>query len=267
MPVRWFNCPAGQVEIAGCLEECPLGVRCLTRPTLLEVSKQREWTGKPSTTQLLNGTMMAWLKLTRDYAIDPKSMAFALLGTRHHERLEEQAKKLGLNAELKLEGEITGILDLLEVENGEVILSDHKTYGSFKVVKCLGLEQVTKGIWRRDPGLVDMIDVELQLNNYRVLLEKEHGLKVDRMQVQITVRDGGLWSATRCGVMENIYLLPVKRLDDDEVVGYFAEKAKNLKIALEHGWVERCNIWESWNGRRCTGYCDVSSYCHEVAQW
>jgi len=92
----------------------------------------RIWTGKPSTTQLLNPTRMEFLKITKDYAITPQERAFALLGTQHHRRLEIIAKKIAeLEAEKKLSDNInTGILDLLEPDNGKWILTDYKTWGS-----------------------------------------------------------------------------------------------------------------------------------------
>lgn len=264
MSLRWFDCDAGRVEVKDCLAGCPLGRRCLTKPTLVEIATEREWTGKASTTQLLNGTALSWLKLTQDYGISPKSRAFALLGTRHHARLEEVAKELGLPTEVKLDGEITGIVDLIEIENGEIVLSDLKTFGSFKVKKCLGLEEVTRGRWWCNPKLVDMLEVELQLNKYRVELEKQLGIIVDRMQIQVTVRDGGLWSATKSGITENMYLIPVSKMADEEVEKYFNKKAKDLGIALACGWTEKCSDWESWSGKRCEKICEVREQCRRI---
>jgi len=62
---------------------------------------------------------MEYLKIKCDYAVNPFESAYALLGTRHHQRLEAVAKRIeGLVAEKKLEADEvaqhSGILDLLE---------------------------------------------------------------------------------------------------------------------------------------------------------
>ena len=120
-PPRFFECPDGITRpIVECLEACPRSDgRCLSLPTLHEIGRSREWGGVPSTTQLLNPTRMEYLKIKCDYAVNPFESAYALLGTRHHQRLEAVAKRIeGLVAEKKLEADEvaqhSGILDLLE---------------------------------------------------------------------------------------------------------------------------------------------------------
>lgn len=266
--LKWFKCPKQHgklIETEKCLEMCEVGQRCLTKPTLAMAAEQRVWAGKPSTTQLIDGTMMVFLKLTKDYAIDPRDNAFAMLGTRHHRQMEDVAKELGIPAEIKLTGEISGICDLLEAEHGEVILSDLKTWGAFRVQKALGMVKVGKGQWECRPETADLLDVELQLNQYRVMVESQLGIHVDRMQVQITVRDGGLIAANSYGITENMYLLPVRMYPDDEVKMYFDTKAQALAQALEQGsWDKLCSSHESWNGKRCTGYCEVRAWCPRI---
>ncbi len=118
-PLKSFICPDGVMrQTSDCLAQCPRKEgRCLSLPTLTELGNAREWTGTPSTTQLLNPTRLEYLKIVHDYAIDPFERAFALLGTRHHRRLELVAKRIeGLYAEKKLglDKDISGVLDLLE---------------------------------------------------------------------------------------------------------------------------------------------------------
>ena len=126
MPLRYLNCPDGvRRHINVCLDKCPRPEgRCLSLPTLISVSRQREWTGKPSTTQLINGTRLAYLQIVHDYAVDPFDRAFALLGTRHHMRLEKVAQTLNALSEEKMDGDDTGILDLLVPD--ETV--DHEAY-------------------------------------------------------------------------------------------------------------------------------------------
>jgi hypothetical protein len=150
MPLKFFICPDNtRIEIAECLKKCPRPEgRCLSLPTLIAVGYTRPWTGKPSTTQLINGTRLSYLQITKDYAIDPFGSAFALLGTRHHRRLEAISRKLNVLSEEKLEGEVSGILDLLTVD--ELVdyeayeLWDYKTSGSYKIAKALGITEVGK---------------------------------------------------------------------------------------------------------------------------
>lgn len=290
MPLKYFDCPDGvRRPVEQCLDKCPRPEgRCVSLPTLISISRQREWTGKPSTTQLINGTRLAYLQLTCDYAVQPKDRAFALLGTRHHMRLEKVAEKVNVLAEEKLGGEDTGILDLLApdetVDYEAYELWDYKTWGSFKVAKALGLVArkipepngecyKTSGKWGKagdpkmvtvfdeDPTEVDMWEVEYQMNNYRLKIE-DVGFPVSRMFIQATVRDGGTIVAANRGISENIYKIPVRRLADDQVREYFRVKRENLLNALESLTVPTpCNNAETWNGRRCQGFCDVAEFC------
>jgi len=73
MPLKYALCPDGiTIEVEQCLKQCRrAGGRCLTLPTLHTVLRDRPWTGIPSTTQLLNGTRMEYLKIVSEYAVDP----------------------------------------------------------------------------------------------------------------------------------------------------------------------------------------------------
>ena len=258
--------------------------RCLTLPTLTLIGQEREWKGVASTTQLLNGTMMEFLKLTKEYTVDPDSRAFMLSGTQHHKGLEDIGRELGVASEVALSVD-RDIFDLIEVENNEIILTDYKLWGSFRVAKAIGLSIVgkkpdpsgavykTTTKWGRagEPKMVpifqiipenaDMIETELQLNRYRVKLA-DLGVKVTRMQVQATVRDGGLAVAKGRGLDRNVYRIPVKELPNQFVTDYFANKNFCLMQALEQGaWSNPCTDQECWDGVRCAEYCDVRSYC------
>lgn len=284
--LEWFKCLDGEIiTVKDCLTKCRMVERCLTLPTLTLMAQEREWTGTASTTQLLNGTMYTFLKLTKPYTIDPDKMAFALLGSKHHDKLRDVAKELNLPAEIPLTTEDRDIFDLLEPENGGWTLTDYKTWGSYRVAKCLGLVEAgkkpdpsgatykTSGKWgaagspkmvsvfQRMPQQADNWETELQLNRYRIMLE-DRGLKIGRMQIQITVRDGGLAIASSRGLERNTYMVPVKRWDNDIVDAYFTKKGTDLKVALQLGaWHEPCDNHECWDGNRCKGYCEVNLYC------
>jgi len=287
MALEWFKCPDGKfIAVKDCLTKCRMEERCLTLPTLTLMADERKWTGVPSTTQLLNGTMYEFLKLTQPYAVDPDSRAFMLAGTRHHKSLEEVAKELNLPSEIPLNID-RDIFDLLEPENGNLVLTDYKLWGSYRVAKALGIVEVgkqpdpsgavykTSGKWGQAgtpkmvsvfvfqsmPQEMDLFNEELQLNRYRIMLE-ELGIAISKMQLQVTVRDGGLAIANSRGITRNIYRMPIRKLDDSDVLGYFQPKHKDLLVALEQNkWTEPCNDRECWEGARCKGYCEVARYC------
>lgn len=281
MPIKWFICPDNQrIEIAECLKEGNCKDRCATRSYLQLISKERKWTGKPSTTQLLSGTMYAFLKLTKDYAISPSDRAFMIIGTKGHGALEASDDEYSLLEESFSEGEeVSGVADVLEIENGQSVLVDYKTSGSYKVAKALGFyiedepteeiyksgkrkgEQKTRKILKKSDDKVDRWEWELQLNNYRMKFEKA-GFKIDRIKIMCIVRDGGTFIARSRGVFRNIYYFNIRRIDDDIVRDFFNTKKSALLKALDTGLCKTvCNAKENWDGLRCQNYCEVAEFC------
>ena len=150
--------------------------RCASRSYLHLISKQRKWRGVPSTTQLIQGTMQAFLQITKDYAISPSDRAFMAHGIKVHANLEAMDDELSLleqsfnmcrcldcgkefdgdytkdkilcpfsqSDNLDSAQEITGMADFLEEEKGVIILGDRKTSGSYKVAKALGFKVVNE---------------------------------------------------------------------------------------------------------------------------
>jgi hypothetical protein len=266
MPIKILKCKKNGLAILGDCKVCD--DRCLSLPTLTDIATYREWRGFVSTTQALKGTREAYLEITCDYTVDPFDRAFALLGTRHHSKLEAVAKKLEMVSEEYLKGEISsGIVDLLEPTPKDNVFDiwDYKTWGSFAICKALGLEQIKENnmptTFVANPAKADMEDVELQLNNYRLMLENI-GFEIRYMYVQATVRDGGTYIATNRGVDKKIYKIPVKRLEDDYVRDYFKNKSAALLTALEAKTIPLpCNNKENWNYRKCKEYCNVAEFC------
>jgi len=283
-------CPdGGYISKDACLTQggCRMGTRCLTLPTLHLATQERPWNGVASTTQLLNGTMHEFLRLSYDYAVDPDKRMFMLEGTNHHDGLEKMAKVLNLPSEIPLSID-RDVFDLLEPDEDQPgwVLSDYKLWGSYKVAKAIGVVEDGKkpnpngelykssGKWgkagtpkmlknfRLDPSASDCWEAVLQLNRYRVML-KELGIgPINRMQVQSTVRDGGSYLAKGRGVERNTAMIPIEFMPDSMVAAYFETKQANLAQALSQGsWTEICTSQENWDGRRCVGYCDVAHYC------
>ena len=133
-----------------------MGDRCATRSYLRLVSNERPWKGKPSTTQLINGTKLAFLKLTKDFARSPDDSAFMIHGTKGHGNLEAAEDDLSMLEEKFTDDENdTGIADVIEMEFKKTILVDYKTSGSYKVAKALGFSVITEATGEYHYKMVD----------------------------------------------------------------------------------------------------------------
>tara|TARA_R100000808_G_C2139851_1_gene147731 strand:+ start:977 stop:1858 length:882 start_codon:yes stop_codon:yes gene_type:complete len=254
----------------------------MSLPTLIEMSKERDPNRKPSTTELLIGTCEAYLKRRENYYIDPQERAFSLAGTMHHARLEQHEDDRHLLEETLEEFDITGIADLYDKDTKTLI--DYKNTGSYKCSQLLGMSYRLindpsgakykisgkwgkKGSpkkvkeWYRDEGLADFGDWAWQVNWYRYLLNKS-GYEVDKMYIQVTLRDGGLRVAQDRGLDKNIYLIEVPLYDDEVLENRFLKARDNLVRALEtDNLPKKCTDIETWNGRKCQSYCEVRYLC------
>ena len=257
MPLANFICPdQEQIAVQDCLSKCRLPDRCIVLPILREISREREWTGVPSTTQLINPTCLEFLKITKPYAVEPESRAFMLLGILTHEKLALQAT----TTEIPVGEEITSTIDLVDIANGGLELIDYKTWGSYRVARALGLEKSGKG-FKVNPQLIDMEDTTLQLNHYKLQLES-NGFKVAKLTCQVIVRDAGLKVARERGITRSMYKLNIPIMDSQTVRDYFAEKREALLLALSSGFfLNICSEKDCWEGRRCADYCDVWESC------
>lgn len=284
-----YYCPDNAIiSVDQCINGvCRKGERCLSLPTLLEISQERVWAGVPSTTQLLNGTMHEFLKLTKPHIINPRKQSFRLHGTRLHKVMENSARKLSLPSEIPLSID-RDVFDLLQpVEDGTWMLVDYKTWGSYRVAKALGIISVgrvpdhsgavykSSGKWGKagSPKMVDLyqevpdkadnLECELQLNRYRLMLRKLD-IPVSSMRMEIWVRDGDTQIARGRGVTEQMYYRKVKMLDDAAVETYFEIKRTGLLNALEQdSWDQPCTDFECWDKVRCKSrdFCPVNEWC------
>lgn len=295
MPAKWFRCPDGQtIEIERCLSSrgCRMKERCGPIPYLRMVGYDREWRGvTPSMAG--NGARLIHLQRTTDYAIDPCDRAFAALGSGVHGKLSIHQYTYDVLSEEQLSDEkAKGIADLLtedEDRPNAYVLTDYKTWGSFKVAKAIGLcskdvplldsegnvillkSGPNKGFPKMekryfvDPSEADIRETALQLNRYRIFFEA-NGFPISKMEVYAIVRDGNTHIAKSRGIEKPTYVVPVPYLTNKEVLDFYDNLAAAVEQAYQTGWAPKCNAWESWDGRRCSGYCDVSDACARMDQ-
>lgn len=295
MPLTHFICPDGhEIEVATCLFTCRMPTRCATRPYLRLIGYDREWRGvSPSSAG--NGPRLLYLKATGGYAVDPQSRVWAAFGTSTHDNLGMHRYSNNVLSEQKLSDNLMeGIADVLEPDEkiaDQYVLTDYKTWGSFKVAKALGLSILTedepilddegnqvllqsgknkgqpktkqKKTMLVEPEKADLRSEELQINRYRMFFE-HNGFSISRMQIQAVPRDGGTFIAKNRGIEKNLYIIPIKRLNNADVLQFYYDLQAEVDIAFEENYIRKCNAWESWDGRRCEGYCEVSEDCKSM---
>ena len=219
--------------------------------------------------------MEAFLKITVSYYWPPDKLVFAMQGTKAHTDLLEVDDDYSILEEY-LEGNITSIPDILEVEKGVTTLIDKKLSGSYKVAMALGIYSVdistgeyfkngkekTKKAFRQSDEKIDMEDWILQLNHYRLGFLKR-GFKVDRQKIEAIVRDGNTYMARSRGIIKNSYMINVPIWPDEKIIGYFDMKKTCLETALAQGkWNDICSDKERWNkDNKCRDYCAVAFCC------
>ena len=49
-----------------------------------------------------------------------------------------------------------------------------------------------------------------------------------------------------------------------KVLDFYDKLQAEVDEAFKIGWIRQCNAWESWNGRRCKGYCEIAAVCVEM---
>ena len=221
MPATKFICPNGQrIRIADCLRSCPNPQRCMFLPTLRAVADSLDrQISEPTVTELIAGVRETYLKKTSAYAVDPTSILYALHGQAIHS-INEQKTQGSILSEERLKDDITsGQFDLLGkiLDADEGVLGDLKITSSFKLMRALGIYKVKidkgevykSGLKKGQPkfktelrydGVRDLLDWSIQLNYYRLLLERA-GFKISRMYIQAICRDASLRIAAERGIV------------------------------------------------------------------
>lgn len=282
MPATKFICPNGQrIRITNCLRSCPNQQRCMFLPTLRAVADSLNRNiAEPTVTELIAGIRETYLKKTSAYAVAPASILYALQGQAIHSINEQQTYGAILSEE-RLKDDITsGQFDLFGkiLDSDEGVLGDLKVTSSFKLMKALGIYKVKvdtgevykSGLKKGQPkfkaelrydDVRDLLDWAIQLNYYRMLLERV-GFKVSRMFIQALCRDSGLRIAAERGITKSIYIIPINKISDHWLSLYFQHKAKLLRAAIKSKTLPPiCSFHERWGNRKCLGYCAARENC------
>ena len=277
-----FICPDGKrINIAECLCSCPNQQRCMFLPTLRAVAKSLDrQIFEPTVTELIAGTRETFLKKTTDYAVDPASILYALQGQAIHS-INEQHTQGNILSEERLKDEITsGQFDLFGkiLDSDDGVLGDLKVTSSFKLMKALGIYKVKvdtgevykSGLKKGQPkfktelrydGVRDLLDWSIQLNYYRLLLERA-GFKISRMYIQAICRDASLRIAAERGIDKPVYIIPINKISDHWLTRYFQHKAKLLREAMTTKTLPPiCSFRERWGNRKCLAYCAARENC------
>ena len=282
MPATKFICPDGKrIDIVDCLKSCPNQQRCMFLPTLRAVANSLVRNiSEPTVTELIACTRETFLKKTTDYAVAPVSILYALHGQAVHS-INERHTQGNILSEERLKDEITsGQFDLfgkiLDTDDG--VLGDLKVTSSFKLMKALGIYKVKvdtgevykSGLKKGQPkfrtelrydGVRNLLDWAIQLNYYRMLLERA-GFKVNRMVIQAICRDSGLRIAQERGITKSVYIIPINKISDLWLQLYFQHKAKALRDAINSNTLPLvCSFRERWGNRKCLGYCAAREHC------
>lgn len=235
---------------------------------------------EPTVTELISGVRETYLKKTSAYAVDPASILYALQGQAIHSINEQQTQGAILSEE-RLKDDITsGQFDLFGkiLDADEGVLGDLKITSSFKLMRALGIYKVKidtgevykSGLKKGQPkfktelrfdGVRDLLDWSIQLNYYRLLLERA-GFKISRMYIQAICRDASLRIAAERGIDKPVYIIPINKISDHWLTRYFQHKAKLLREAIATKTLPPiCSFRERWDNRKCLAYCAARENC------
>ena len=168
--------------------------------TIINVIKRPQYTkGKSnlSMTELLNSPRIVQLKRKHwdDLTEDAAGMVWSLFGTALHNILEHGKDDHHIVEErvfTEIDGmTISGAIDLQEVEEDGIILSDYKTTSAWAV-------QNEKQDWHN------------QLNGYAFLVEKAKQRKVKKLQIVAIIRD---WSSREAKLKDSYPQAPIVVID------------------------------------------------------
>jgi len=278
--IKKYLCPDGKtIKCEECIKKCRMKLRCCpaTMPAHVFYS-QREWTGKLSVTQALNPHVRNWMAIKQDGISKLEDNIYSMTGTVNHSLHEDAGKNaVGIETEIKLQDDLNyGCADQLEEVDGKYYLHDIKNKKTAQMYYLLDYEQIgekkfaSPSYKQTGSKLKDTDDVVLQLNRYRMLLEKERNIKISGLFMDVVLIDySPMASPKRYGIRWQYFSVPVKILNDDFVMDYYIKADANIQNLLESDGPDKpcyeCDDWKEFGAEgsfnRCNYYCSYKETC------
>ena len=153
MPLGYFNCPdGGKIMIGDCMaiggcrmvNEGKAIDRCVPLTILGEQTRERQYTGQMSVTELGNDFLFHYLKRKFDYGTNPTIGAARFIGSASHYLLEKNPSTF-VEAEIRVNHPLFhGTADSVAVDEwnaGYHVLTDYKIYGSYALRQLMGMQR------------------------------------------------------------------------------------------------------------------------------
>lgn len=262
MSIVGFHCPSGFGDVR--IDTCVACQKpCYPLPLLLALLDNRP--NEPDVwhvTEILNPPQIVWLSRHNDVYAHPESLLWLTFGKGWHEVLEHQKheiKRLGLEDKFIFEQSISqeytinGKLVTL-TGRADLYIPETKTLWDYKTVKGYFARKVKKS-W-------DETSYHKQLNIYRVI-----GFpNCEHMKLLCLIKDHSEKMSLQDGINE-IEAIDVPMIPDSAankmIVDLLTEHVTNEADCLS---VRPCLPEETWMGRRCAGYCQVSDVCKQYQE-
>ena len=300
MPLEYFNCPdGGKISIGDCMAIAGCRMvneglsidRCVPLTILGEQTRERQYVGQMSVTELANDFLFHYLKRKFPYGTNPTIGAARFIGSASHYLLEKNPSTF-VEPEVKVNHPLFhGTADSVSIDEwnaGYHVLTDYKIYASYSLRQLKGMTRVytdspdefyqrattvagvkhLKGSpkqiahWEEVSENADTHKEMRQLNYYRIGLERQYGYRFSRLEVCAIIRDYG--AQARAIFDREIYRIEIPRMEisDEEFLDYTREQQDQQFYYLENN-IEppMCNDEARWFGRRCQSWCDVRDIC------
>jgi hypothetical protein len=199
-----------------------------------------------------NGIRALYLRKNYEYYINPDDRAFAMMSVMGvHTRMA----KADFNR-LTEEGLEEGTADCLEEDEqkpGSYVIIDFKLWSSYKIMEAVLAKDIMK----------ELKGETYQLNAYRIGFEKA-GFPISKLQLFCIARDGGTYLAKKRGMGNNTVLINLPIIDNEIVTSRYDTMKQAFALAEETKFAPLCNDEETWNGKKCKEYCEVSEICRQI---
>ena len=212
-----------------------------------------------SVTQLLNPPRLEALKVKHSEEIveDASTRIFSLLGQATHTILERAARPEVDMVEKRFFAKfgdhvLSGQIDLLEADTG--------TLSDFKVTKAYAFSK-RGGSGQKYEWICQM--------NMQLELLRQNGLDARKLQIVGILRDWDSGCLDPANKRKFMIGYPKAEIVAAEIPMWPRKQTQELILerVLAHAKAKDdlplCNIEETWQGRRCFGYCQVSAFCEQ----